>query len=376
MLGQPLDVSISETQVIEEDCSNPSFAEDIPHTLDFSGMNCDDAESEMAPVAPTRIGRGSQPALIGAGAMIVIVLLGFHVATGRRAPWAQNPSRLFALVDSGVQMEIGADRNPPAVILAPTFTDEPARRLVSSQLGALNEAYARWSEADPATRGTVALKLSVEPSGKILRVDEVISRLSEHRFLDVVLTEAKMWKLPHRGGQTAEISIPLMFVPGRLLPVNLAAKRKSPEPAAVVENQPATHTSDALEDAEPPARLPDTVAASEIALKPHTHGRLEQASDTEVTALPIESSHSLGNAMAKQEPAATANIPESETEIARTAALKHEPRFAADAIEKVRLGTRVKVLRKERDWIKVKVQTSGNVGYLRKEYLAAFNTLR
>ena len=154
MLGQPLDVSISETQVIEEDCSNPSFAEDIPHTLGFSGMNCDDAESEMAPVAPTRIGRGSQPALIGAGAMIVIVLSGFHVATGRKAPWAQNPSRPFALVDSGVQMEIGADRNSPAVILAPTFTDEPARRLVVGQLGV---------ETRPMPAGPKRIPPPVEP---------------------------------------------------------------------------------------------------------------------------------------------------------------------------------------------------------------------
>ena len=44
--------------------------------------------------------------------------------------------------------------------------NETARR---GQLGSLNEAYARWSEADPATRGTVALKLSVEPSGKMLK---------------------------------------------------------------------------------------------------------------------------------------------------------------------------------------------------------------
>ena len=46
-------------------------------------------------------------------------------------------------------------------------------------------------------------------------------------------------------------------------------------------------------------------------------------------------------------------------------------RFAANEIEKVDLGTRVAVLQKERDWIKVKVKTSGKVGYMRKEYLAA-----
>ena len=59
----------------------------------------------------------------------------------------------------------------------------------------------------------------------------------------------------------------------------------------------------------------------------------------------------------------------NETEIARTVALKNEPRFAADAIEKVGRGMRVTVLSKERDWIQVKVKSSGTVGYMRKEYL-------
>lgn len=58
------------------------------------------------------------------------------------------------------------------------------------------------------------------------------------------------------------------------------------------------------------------------------------------------------------------------------AALKQAPRFAAVAIENVDLGTRVTVLRKDRDWIKVKVNTSGNVGYMRKEYLTDSNADR
>ncbi len=112
-----------------------------------------------------------------------------------------HSSRLGRLlcVDSGVQTETGADSNPPAVILAPTFTAEPARRLIVGQLGKLNNAYARWSEADPFTSGTVSLKLSIEPSGKIAKVEEVLSRLSEHRFLDMVVAEVKQWKLPLGG---------------------------------------------------------------------------------------------------------------------------------------------------------------------------------
>lgn len=308
--------------------------------------------------------------------MIIIVLLGFYVATGGKAPLAQQPSRLLAVVDSGVQMETGADRNPPAVILAPTFTAEPARRLIVGQLGELNKAYARWSESDPFTSGTVALKLSIEPSGKIAKVEEVVSRLSEHRFVDVVVAEVKQWKLPLGGTKTAEISVPLIFVPAKAGPAQLAAEGKSREPGVARQDRPTTHTSLAREQVEPAAPGLPTVAKNETRLQHHSRGRPARASDTGITPGAKGSDNSLGNVAVKRKLAATSTIPEIETEIARTAALKHAPRFAADVIEKVGPGTRVTVLRKERDWIKVKVKTSGKVGYLRKEYLAGFNTIR
>jgi hypothetical protein len=237
----------------------------------------------------------------------------------------QQPSRPFAVFDSGVQIATGADGDPPAVILAPTFTAEPARRLIVGQLGELNEAYARWSEANHFTSGTVSLKLIIEPSGKVAKVEEVLSRLSEHSFLDVVVAEVKHWKLTLGGITTAEITVPLIFLPPKTGSAQLATEGKSREPGLAREDRPTTHTS---------------------------------------------------LATVKRKLADRSSIPDRETEITRSAALKHEPRFAAAAIEKVRLGTRVTVLRKERDWIKVKVNTSGNVGYLRKEYLVTANNIR
>ncbi|MGZ8480209.1 MAG: hypothetical protein ACXW6K_19910 [Candidatus Binatia bacterium] len=320
MLGHSLDVAISQTREIEEECSNPASAEDISPTLGIAEMKPVAAEPEMAPLAPARIRSWRQHAMIGAGAVVTIVLLGFYVATEPKAPLAQQPSRPIALLGSGIQTETGADSKTPAVVLAPTFTAEPARRLIVGQLGKLKRAYARWSKANPFTSGTVSLKLSIEPSGKIAKVEEVLSRLSEHQFLDVVVAEVKQWKLPLGGTKPAEISVPLIFIPAKDGPAQLAAEGKSREPGAAREGYPTKQTSFAA---------------------------------------------------AKRKLAATSSLPDNETEIARTAALKHEPRFAANVIEKVGLGTRVTVLRKERDWIKVKVKTSGKIGYMRKEYLAA-----
>jgi len=376
MLNQPLDLSISEARVIEQSGETPSTSV-VPAALPWTATSAE-AEAEPFTAATRRLDQWDKYALIGAGMMIVIVLLSFYVMTGRRTPFAESPAQLFSLVSGDdSDTEIAADRARPVAILAPTFTAEPTKRLLLNQLGSLNNAYARWTDADPTTSGTVSLKLKIEPSGKVVKIEEVVSRLSEHRFLEVIIAEAKLWKLPHGGITAAEVSVPLIFNPRATMPAQQVAERQSHEPATFGEKLAATHKSFALKEAEPPALQLQTIADNESTLKPHTVASLEKAADTEVAAAPRVSGDSQNQAAARREPAAAAlTTAATETEIIRNAALKHEPRFAAEAIEKVSLGTRVTVLQKERDWIKVKVQTSGNVGYLRKEYLNAFGSLR
>ena len=226
MLNQPLDISISEARSIEQSEEAPSTCI-VPAALPWTAAGIDDAGPEVFPRAPWRLDRWDEYALIGAGAMIIIVLLGFYVMTGRRAPLAQNPVQLISLASGDdSETEIIADRTRPVVLLAPTFTAEPARRLLSNQLGGLTEAYARWIEADPNTSGYVSLKLKIEPSGRVAKVEEVLSRLSEHRFLEVVIAEAKLWKLPHGGTTAAEVSVPLIFNP-RATVVDTAGCRRA-----------------------------------------------------------------------------------------------------------------------------------------------------
>lgn len=123
---------------------------------------------------------------------------------------------------------------------------------------------------------------------------------------------------------------------------------------------------------EPPAAQAASTEVEKAAplLKPHTRYRLEVAREArgdktaQATPEPQHVTSAKGEAM---EASLQSGI---ESEIARASMLKQEPRFAADAIEKVDPGTRVIVLAKERDWLKVQVQPSGNIGYLRKEYLS------
>jgi len=376
MLNQPLDLSITEAREIEqsEEICGASVA---PAALSSTVTRDNEAEPQWFANPPRRLDRWDQYALIGAGAMIVIVLFSFYLLTGRKTSYAQNSMRLLSLV-SGADDEIGIspDRTRPAVMLAPTFTAEPIRGMLLKQLDGLQESYTRWTDGDPNTRGSVSLKLRIEPSGKVIKVEEVVSRLSEHRFIDVVVREAKLWNLPHDGRTAAEVSVPLIFNFLATTAVQQIAQPRPLEPLSPGDEAVLPHTSFALEEAESSASDVPTVAKIEDRLEPHTRGPLEQGGDIEVALARKAGDDSPKPAPVKQAPAAESAIALAEAETARAAALKHEPRFAANAVEKIRLGTRVTVLRKERDWFKVKVQTSGNVGYLRKEYLAGFSPLR
>ncbi len=55
----------------------------------------------------------------------------------------------------------------------------------------------------------------------------------------------------------------------------------------------------------------------------------------------------------------------------RSTAIRQEPRFGSHAIEDVGPGTVISVLEANGDWVKVKTQSSGSVGYVRREYLAS-----
>lgn len=303
----------------------------------------------------------------GATAMVVAAALGLYAIPRGPMPVAQHTEVSVIRANAPVQLETFGATAAPAVVLPSTYAIAPVREQITGQLDALNRAYAGWSQSGRAMSGELVLKLTVAPSGNVIAVDEVVSRLSDHQYLDAVIAEAKKWQLPLGHTATTEITIPLLFVPGQNLPLTLTAQDETNQPGRNKPSRPGPHTKHTLEQTEL-AKSSEKTPASKITLAAHTRGRLEVAGDTDFA----DSGAFRVTAAAKRELVAH----DLEIDSARTVALKHEPRYAAAAVEKVGLGERVMVLRKERDWLKVKVNGSGNVGYMRKEFLTAFNSHR
>jgi len=54
----------------------------------------------------------------------------------------------------------------------------------------------------------------------------------------------------------------------------------------------------------------------------------------------------------------------------RRVSLREAPRFAAASVQEIDVGTQIRVLAMDGDWLKVKTQRSGITGYVRREYVA------
>jgi hypothetical protein len=60
----------------------------------------------------------------------------------------------------------------------------------------------------------------------------------------------------------------------------------------------------------------------------------------------------------------------------RAVALREQPRYAARAKAEISAGTSVSVLGEQGSWLRVKTRQSGDIGYVRKEYLVLASSAR
>jgi len=60
----------------------------------------------------------------------------------------------------------------------------------------------------------------------------------------------------------------------------------------------------------------------------------------------------------------------------RVVSLREEPRYAASSKSQIGAGTSISVLEAKGDWVKVQTRLSGDVGYVRREYLVRQTTAR
>ena len=80
-------------------------------------------------------------------------------------------------------------------------------------LARLHHTFNSWSERNQELMGSVSLKLFVDSSGNVVRVEPVNAHVNDSSFIKTVIDDVREWKFPNGGSEAAEITVPLLFIP-------------------------------------------------------------------------------------------------------------------------------------------------------------------
>ncbi len=220
-----------------------------------------------------------------------------------------------------------------------------------AQLASLHRIYSDWVENHEDLSGTLLVKLRVDKSGNVSRVDPLAARLSDAIFTRVVISEIRRWSFPGGTVEPVEITMPLLFVPKGLDTSTVVHwERKT---RGVEQHKTAAHRG-------APAGTPNT---STLRAVPTSKAIFDSAR----------------REAPKPVPAAKANKPapaEHRLAVLRTTqavGLRLEPRYSAARVHEIDADTELSLLETRGDWLKVRVGNAESAGFVRKEFLAPIN---
>ena len=96
---------------------------------------------------------------------------------------------------------------------ASASTKELFEQAAMEHLARLHHTFNSWSDRKQELMGSVSLKLMVDASGNVVRVDPVNSHVNNSSFVKTVIDDVREWKFPKGSAEAAEITVPLLFIP-------------------------------------------------------------------------------------------------------------------------------------------------------------------
>ncbi len=204
---------------------------------------------------------------------------------------------------------------------------------IDGQLQSMRELYRRESEKDQSLLGGILLQLTTNGAGEVTNVNELNSRIISSDFRKSIVSEAAKWTFEDVLAEPSVIKCPLLFVR---------------------EGMDVT-----------------TLVNWERFLGDFGEGAAQKFDRSGV----LETVKAAGASKASASPAAvtsrgaTAATSSSAYQIKYATTIRKEPSFSSTAVAKFPVGTRVVLIGKAGDWLKVSYGDSGPVGFLRKEFV-------
>jgi Bacterial SH3 domain len=212
---------------------------------------------------------------------------------------------------------------------------------LESQLQSLREFYRQQSESDPSLMGGMLLQLSVNSSGEVTDVKELLSRITDSEFKKAVLAEVFKWTFPEIIPETTTINCPLLFV------------REGMDITTVVQWE---KTLGQFTDKSVVAKMSAQLAQE------------SQVADTKKRTPAVAKTApapSKGKAEQNPEPKSFSRM----RQIKHPTAVRAEPNFESTSVGKFTAGTKVNVIAASGDWVEVRADDTGLAGFIRKEFV-------
>lgn len=216
---------------------------------------------------------------------------------------------------------------------------------LESQLQALRDFYREESEKDPTLMGGMLLQVTVNPSGEVTHVKELVSRITDSEFKKMVLAEASKWTFPEIITDSTTITCPILFV------------REGMDITTIMQWE---------------KNLGQFSEKSAIA-KVHT-----QAIPQKHAQQGSKRSESVGKtsnvaSKAKSEPNPNVKSPQRMYQVKHPTTIRQEPDFGSASVGKFTAGTRVAVIAARGDWVEVRADDAGITGFIRREFVTPSN---
>ncbi|HZD40763.1 MAG TPA: AgmX/PglI C-terminal domain-containing protein [Terriglobales bacterium] len=195
---------------------------------------------------------------------------------------------------------------------------------VESQLQSIRELYRLEIAKNSTLAGTLTLKLSVDSTGHVNRVQEISSRLPDDEFKTAVVASMTQWSFAGLVSENLVVTCPLLFVHQGMDITTLVNWEKF---------------------------LGRTADQGELTQSAHTAAQ-----------------HSTVPRIKSVRPAAKPSGRKYRTKYATS--LRGQPNFSAASLATIAAGARIIVIGTYGDWLKVRSADTGATGFLRKEFVA------
>lgn len=229
---------------------------------------------------------------------------------------------------------------------------ESFENVALQHLARLHRIYSTWAREKRDLMGSLHLTLKVDGSGTVVSIHPLASQLTNANFIHAVIAEVRNWKFPGGITESAEMTVPLLFVqrgmdPNTAVQWERNIRRAQGDGKTVTGFHIASSSTTPAGDARVSKSVPSTAASNgaqtiqPLSVRPHR---------------PKIENDALVAFKTKQ-----------------SVMLREQPRFSSKSVYELEEDTLLTLVENRGDWLKVKLADADSIGFLRKEFVSPVN---